>query len=121
MRRKMTAERSEILRGVVAGNGNRLHIERGHKKNEREERGGARRKKKTLKKTNRLLKIYELTFSLIHPLRTEKGGKQLHNIPCENVDVIYETGKFIVGHNLCKDNVFLHFITVETNKTKSNL
>jgi hypothetical protein len=32
MRRKMTAERSEILRGVVAGNGNRLHIERGQKK-----------------------------------------------------------------------------------------
>jgi hypothetical protein len=32
MRRKMTGERGEILRGVAAGNGNRLHIERMEKK-----------------------------------------------------------------------------------------
>jgi hypothetical protein len=32
MRRKMTVERGEILRGVAGGNGNRVHIEREEKK-----------------------------------------------------------------------------------------
>lgn len=35
----MTVEGGEILRGVAAGNGNRLHIERTEKKSAKSERG----------------------------------------------------------------------------------